>query len=159
MLHSERAPLWIVCLARSPQPDLQIHHRIDDGVVAVDGPRSHQFRRRIVEFFQARRRAQSTITILDILRLTITEDRRVIIEETGVMILGHLFSKETCVPKLGPTTKTFIFGFAVKLPKCSDPEAPGPKKAFLRFPFAGLIVAFREEAFARVARGCLGRRL
>ena len=75
------------------------------------------------------------------------------------MILGRFFAQQPGVPQFGPATKAFVFRPAVELPQLGDPKIAGPEKTFLRFPFAGLIVAFSEEAFAFVARDFFGSRL
>src|SRR5207253_9460061 len=159
MFQSESAPLRIGRLARGPPPDLEIHHRVDDCVVSIDGPRGYQFGRRIVKLLQTLGRTESAFPILRVSSLPVTKDRRVIIEETSVVILGHFFAEQARVPKLSPAAKAFLFGLAVKLPKFAHPEVSGPEIAFLRFPLAGLIVAFSEEAFAFVARHVLGSSL
>src|ERR1700704_932329 len=122
MLQTERAPLRIICFPRRPPPNLQIHHRVNDGVVTVDAPGSHQLSRRIVKLFQTFGRAQSAFSILWILCQPVTIDRRVIVEKARVVVLSHLFAEQSRIPKLSPTAPALVFGFSVKLPELGHPE-------------------------------------
>ena len=75
------------------------------------------------------------------------------------MIFGCFFAQQPRVPNFGPAPKALVFGPGIKLPQFADPEIARPEKALLRFPFAGLIVAFGEKAFALIARDFLGSSL
>ena len=142
----------VIRFARRPPPDLQIHHGVDDRVVAVDAPGSDQLSRGIVELLQPLGRAQSAGTILRIFRLTKRRHGRVEVEKARVVVLSHLLAKQTRIPKLGPATEAFVFGFAVKLPQLANPEVAGPVKALLFLPLAALIIAFGKKAQALFAR-------
>ena len=159
MLQTEFAPTRVAGLARGPPPDLQIHHRVNDGVVAADAPRCDQPGRRVVELLQALCRAQSAFTILRVFRLTIGEDRRVVVEKTCVVVLDRLFAEQARVPQFGPASEAFVLCLRVEQPQFADPEIARPEKSLLLLPLARTVVALRKEAEALVFRGLRGRRL
>src|SRR6267378_2253388 len=53
MAFSNLAPFGIPCLSAHPPKNLQVHHRIDNRVVAVQSPGSDQVSFRVVELFES----------------------------------------------------------------------------------------------------------
>src|SRR5437660_4598247 len=74
VLQTKLPPLGIASLARCPPPDLQVHHRIDDRIVAADAPCGDEFSRGAVELLQTLGRPQSTLAILHVFCLAVSKD-------------------------------------------------------------------------------------
>src|SRR5580704_5006840 len=86
--------------------------------------------------------------IFGVLRGLVAEDRRVVVQETGVVVLHVLRSHDERGPPLRQLLVTLVVGAGVELPQRAGPETAGPEITLLLLPLARRVVAIGEEAAA-----------
>src|SRR5580698_7069733 len=86
--------------------------------------------------------------VLGILGRLVAEDRRIIIEEAGVVVLHVFGSHDERGPSLRQLFVVLVVRAGVELPQGAGPETAGPEITFLLLPLAGGIVAIGEKPAA-----------
>src|SRR5690242_542957 len=145
MLLADLPPLLVSRPVARPPQQLQIHHRIDDGVVSFHSPGGNQLRLRIEQFLQPLCAAKRSRPQRIFFRQVISQRRRVVVQESRVVILLPFLPEQLGSPQLRPPPVFFVVGRFVHSPQLGYPEASRPEISVLLFPFAGRVVRFCEE--------------
>src|SRR5713101_7478894 len=149
VLGTDVSPLFVAGPVTRPPEQLQVHHGVDDRVVAIYIPRCDQLRLRIEQLFQPLRSARRARTERLIVRQIRSKRRRVVVQKTGVVILLRFLANKLRTPQFRPFSVLLFVSCAVQFPKLSDPEAPRPEVSLLLLPFSGLVVGLGEKSLPR----------
>src|SRR5215469_2197994 len=142
---SHFAPLAFTCVVAQPPQQLQIHHRINNGVVAIDAPGCDQPCTWIEQLFEPLRRVTRALPQSLLMRQIVAKCRGVVIQKTGIVVLLKFLSKEFCLPQFCPSAILFFVGKPIHLPELTDPKTSSPEISVLLLPFASFVVAFGKE--------------
>ena len=131
--------------ARPPQK-LEVHHRIDDGVVSVFSPGGNQLRGWVVHIKEVICAANRAVSELLIMNQLITGHGRIEVKEASIVILLRFLPQHWGCPKLRPSAIFLVVSARIHLPQFTYPEPTSPEESFLGFPFSRLVVAIRKES-------------
>src|SRR4029077_2244480 len=98
VLLSSLTPPFVSRFFAGPPQQLQIHHRVNDRVIPVHAPRCNQLRFWIEELLQPLGRAKSAGAKCGIAGQIESHRRRVVIQESCIMILQRLLADQLRTP-------------------------------------------------------------
>jgi len=139
MLLTHSAPLFISGSVARPPEQLQIHHRVDDGVIAAP-PRCKSAASFDEQLFQPLRRHTRSRAAPD-RASNHFQARRVVIQESGIMIRLQ-FLPCSFEPHIPPTSGIFRGAFVHTVATARQSKSSPSRKypLFLLLPFAGLVI-------------------